>query len=91
MVTGVGCSRHDRASSGGDDVLVGRATLDRVIPCEGRITIASLRSDRSGPNARRHTASINEMHCELGSAAVDSNCGHAAASIAGQSQITRLD
>ena len=87
MVTRIGRPRHDRIGSRGDDVLLGRTTLDRVIPCEGGISIASFSSDRSGPNARRHAASESEMHRELSSAAVDSNCGHAAARVAGEGQI----
>ena len=91
MVTGVGRPRHDRIGSLGEDVLLRRTTLYVVRPTKGRISIASFSSDRSGPNARRHAASESEMHCELGSAAVDGNCGHAAARVAGQSQIAYVN
>ena len=91
MTADVSVTRHDRIGAIGDDVLLGRTTLDRVIPCEGRINIASFSSDRSGTNARRHAASEGEMHCELGSIAADSNRGHAAARIAGQGQIAYVD
>ena len=50
-------------------------------------------SDRPGANARRHATSEIEMHREPGSrVSVDElDTGHAAASIAGQRQIARLD
>ena len=91
MTPDVSVTRHDRIGAIGDDVLLGRTTLDRVIPCEGGISIASFSSNRSRSDARRHAASESEMHCELGSVAADRNCGHAAARVAGQSQIAYVD
>ena len=66
-----------------------RAAFHCVIPREGRVRIAPISRDRSGPNARRHAASEIEMHREPRSrVAVDYlNIGHAAADIAGQGQI----
>ena len=70
-----------------------RATLYRVVAGKGRITIACVSSDRSGPNARRHAASKIEMHREPGSrvAVYQRDGSHAAANIAGEGQIARLD
>ena len=83
---------HDAAADLRNVVMVcRRAAFHCVTPREGRIRIASHSSNRPRSNARRHAASEIEMHRELGSAAVDSNCGHAAANIAGQGQIARLD
>ena len=91
MTARIGRARHNRISSRGDDVLLGRTTFYGVIASEGGIAIASFGSDRSGSNARRHAPSESEMHCELRSVAVDRNCSHAAAGIAGQGQITYVD
>src|SRR5438034_9724546 len=51
--------------------------FDRVHPREGRINITSISSDRPGPNARRHAASIIEMQREMGSrvSVDDLDCG----------------
>ena len=91
VVTGVGRARHDRISSLGKDVLLRRTTFDRVIPCEGCITIASFGSDRPGTNARSHAASETEVHGERSCASIDRHSGHTAASIPGQGQIAGLD
>src|SRR5262249_16283320 len=91
MITNVGRARHDRIGSLSDRVIGWRTTLDIVIPCEGGIAIASFSSDRPGPNAGCYAASESEMYRELGSAASDANRGYAAANVAGQSQIARVD
>ena len=69
----VGRPWHDAAADLRDVVMVcRRATFYGVIPGEGRISIASHSSNRSGPNARRHAASEIEMHRERAvSVAVD--------------------
>src|SRR4030095_3426496 len=71
----------------------GSRPFDRVIACEGRISITSISGNRSGSNTRRYAASISEMQGEVGSrvAVDDLDIGHAAADVAGQGQITRLD
>ena len=76
-----------------DVMVLRRATLHCVIPCEGRIAVACESSDRPGANARRHAASEIEMHrephCHI---SVDQAVtGHTAASIASQSQVAVLD
>src|SRR5215475_2648415 len=70
----------------------GSRPFDRVIACEGRITITSISGNRSGSNARRYAASVSEMQREVGSGvAVDYlDIGHAASNIAGQGQIARV-
>jgi hypothetical protein len=74
-------------------MILRRATCDRVIPCEGRITIAPCSSDRSGCNARCRAATEIEMQRKPGShVAVDElDSGHTAASVAGQGQVAGLD
>src|SRR5262249_61799490 len=71
----------------------GSRPFDRVIACEGRINITSIRGNRSGSNARRYAASISEMQREVGSrVAVDYlDIGHAAANVTGKGQIARCD
>ena len=91
MVADISAPGNYRVSALGCDVLDGRATLYRVIPREGRITIASFSSDRPGPNTRRHAASESEVHGERRCASIDRHSGDAAASIARQGQIARLD
>ena len=70
-----------------------RTTFYGVIACEGCIRIASHSSDRPGPNTRRDAASEIEVYREARShVAIDElNIGHAAANIAGQGQIARLN
>ena len=94
MIADVRDTWHDRLGYRRYGVMIGRrATFDRVVPREGRISIARVSSDRPGPNVRRHAASEIEMQREPGSrVAVDQgHRGHAAANIAGQGQITCLD
>ena len=79
-------------SSLGKDVLLRRTTLDRVIPREGRITIASLAVIAPAPMLA--VTLPPKVKCTVNWAVVfrsDVDCGHAAANIAGQSQIARLD
>ena len=71
VIPDVGIARHDRIGAIGKDVLLRRTTLDRVIPCEGRITIASFSSDRPGTNARRHAASKSEVYGERSCTSID--------------------
>jgi len=90
MIADVRRAWHDAATYLHDIVVVLRwASLDSVIPREGRVSIAAISRDRPGANARRHAASEIEMHREPGSrVAVDEHdIGHAAD---GQGQIARL-
>src|ERR1700746_3858938 len=94
MIADVYRAWHDAAPDLRYGVVVLRwTTCDRVIPRERRVRIAAISSDRPGPNARGSAASEIEMHREPGSCvAVDElDSGHAAAGVAGQGQIARLD
>ena len=93
MVADIGASGGYCASAGSCGIVLRRATLYRVIPREGRVSIASASSDRPGRNARRHAASEIEMEREVGSrvAVLQHDIGYAAASAAGQGQIACRD
>src|SRR5206468_6410214 len=81
---------HDTAPYLSYGVMVWRrASLDCVSPREGRVSIAAIRGDRPGANARRHAASEIEMHREPGScvAVAEAEGSHGAE---GQGQIACL-
>jgi hypothetical protein len=87
-------ARHDTPAYLSYVVMVlRRATRYGITAGESRITIAPLSSYRPSSNGSRHAASGIEMHREPGSgvAVGKHNTGHAAASIASQGQIARLN
>ena len=88
MIADVGDTWHDILALSTLCVMVcRRATPYRVIPGEGRITIARMSSDRSGTNGRRRAPTKIEMHREGGRVSVDLDVSDAPTSIAGQRQI----
>jgi hypothetical protein len=87
VITGIRRSWHDRVGSRSNRVLAWRTTLDCVIACKGRITIASFSSDRSGTNGRRRAPTKIEMHRERGRVSVHLDVSDAPTSITSQRQI----
>jgi hypothetical protein len=94
MIAAVYRTWHDTAPYLRYGVMVLRwATPYRVIPGEGRITIASYSSDRPGANARRQApAEIDVQHEADGRVSVHQAVPrHRGANITGQRQIAVLD